>query len=77
MTPTSQACHHFGIFNVAVYEGGTGTYTVQLDTEPTGTVTVTVNDPTNTDVTTEPGTLAFTPDNWDEPADGHDYGRGR
>ena len=53
--------------NVAVYEGGTGTYTVQLDTEPTGTVTVTVNVPTNTDVTTDPGTLAFTPDNWDDP----------
>ena len=53
--------------SLVIGEGGTGTYTVQLDTEPTGTVTVTVHDPTNTDVTTDPGTLAFTPDSWDDP----------
>ena len=47
-------------------EGGSGTYTVVLDTRPTGTVTVTVNDPTgNTDVTAEPTSLTFTPDDWD------------
>ena len=51
--------------SLEIGEGGTGTYTVQLDTEPTGNVTVTVHAPTNTDVTTEPATLAFTPDNWD------------
>ena len=55
--------------NVTVYEGGTGTYAVQLDTEPTGNVTVTIHDPTdNTDVTTDPETLTFgTPEDWDEP----------
>ena len=37
-----------------------------LDTRPTGTVTVTVNDPAgNTDVTAEPTRLTFTPDDWD------------
>ena len=45
-------------------EGGTGTYTVQLDSEPTGntgTVIVTINDPTdNTHVTTAPKFLTFT-----------------
>ena len=47
-------------------EGGSDTYTVVLDTQPTGTVTVTVNDPTgNTDVTAEPTSLTFTPDDWD------------
>ncbi len=50
-----------------VGEGGTDTYTVKLDTEPTGNVTVTINDPANTDVTAEPATLTFTPDNWDDP----------
>ena len=49
-------------------EGGTDTYTIQLDTEPTGNVTVTINDPTdNTDVTTDPATLTFTPQTWSVP----------
>ena len=30
-------------------------------------MTVNINDPANTDVTTDPATLAFTPDNWDDP----------
>ena len=47
-------------------EGRSGTYTVVLNTRPTGTVTVTVNDPTdNTDVTAEPPSLTFTPDDWE------------
>ena len=66
MTPTSRALPSRNLPWI-IGEGGTGTYTVQLDTEPTGTVTVTVHDPTNTDVTTDPATLAFTPDNWDDP----------
>ena len=50
---------------LTVDEGGTGTYTVKLITQPTGTVTVTVNDPAgNTDVTTEPASLIFTTMNW-------------
>ena len=50
---------------VTVTEGGTATYTVVLDAEPTGNVTVTIQDPTdNTDVTADPATLTFTPLNW-------------
>ena len=50
---------------VTVTEGGTVTYTVVLDTEPAGNVTVTVNDPTdNTDVTADPAALTFTDQNW-------------
>ena len=46
-------------------EGGTGTYTVALNTQPTATVTVTVNDPTdNTDVAAEPTSLTFTTGDW-------------
>ena len=37
-----------------------------LDTEPTGEVTVTIEDPTdNTDVTAEPASLVFTASDWD------------
>ena len=55
VTPTS----------LMVDEGGTNTYTVVLDTEPTGTVTITIVDPTdNTDVTTNPASLTFSTSNW-------------
>ena len=51
-----------------VTEGGTATYTVELDSEPAGDVTVTVDDPTdNTDVTTNPASLTFTTTDWDVP----------
>ena len=51
--------------SLAVDEGGSATYTVVLDTEPTGEVTVTIEDPTdNTDVTAEPASLVFTASNW-------------
>ena len=53
--------------SLSVDEGGTDTYTIKLDTEPTGNVKVTINDPSNTDVTADPDILTFTPDNWDEP----------
>ena len=52
---------------LTVTEGGDGTYTVVLNTKPTADVTVTINDPSNTDVTIDPVTLTFTPENWDEP----------
>ena len=55
VTPTS----------LTVGEGGSGTYTVVLDTQPTGDVTVTIVDPTdNTDVKAEPAALTFTTTNW-------------
>ena len=50
---------------LTVDEGGDGTYTVVLDSQPTHTVTVTVNDPAdNTDVAAGPPSLAFTTSNW-------------
>ena len=55
VTPTS----------LTVAEGGSGTYTVVLDTQPSGDVTVTIVDPTdNADVTAEPAALTFTTANW-------------
>ena len=46
-------------------EGGSGTYTVKLNTQPSGDVTVTVNDPTdNLDVTAEPASLSFSTTDW-------------
>ena len=49
-----------------VNEGGTGSYTVVLATQPTGDVTVT---PASDDTTalTVPGPLTFTASNWSEP----------
>ena len=51
---------------LAIDEGSTGTYTVVLDSQPTHSVTVTVNDPSNTDVTADPAGLTFTTDGWDK-----------
>ena len=54
--------------SLTINEGGTGAYSVYLDTEPSGNVTVTINDPTdNTEVTTDPATLTFRRLNWNVP----------
>ena len=53
--------------SLTINEGGTGTYTVALNTQPSGPVTVTVGDPTNTDVTVFPTSLTFTTGNWNSP----------
>ena len=51
---------------LTVSEGMTAMYTVVLDTEPAGNVTVTIQDPAdNTDVTADPASLTFTDQNWD------------
>ena len=54
---------------LTVPEGGSNTYEVVLGHQPTGdvTVTVTVDDTANNDVTTEEGSLEFTTANWNEP----------
>ena len=52
---------------LTVTEGGDGTYTVVLNTKPTADVTVTIDDPSNPDVTIDPPTLTFTPENWNVP----------
>ena len=58
VTPTS----------LPVDEGMTAEYTVVLKSEPTGSVTVTVKDPTdNTDVTAGPASLTFDENDWDTP----------
>ena len=58
VTPTS----------LPVDEGMTAEYTVVLESEPTGSVTVTVKDPSdNTDVTAGPASLTFDENDWDTP----------
>ena len=60
---------------LTVNEGDTESYTVLLDSEPTGNVTVTIGGTDNTDITvdTDPATtgdqttLTFTPTNWSTP----------
>ena len=50
--------------SLTISEGGSGAYTVKLNTQPSGEVTVTINDPSNTDVTAEPASLTFSIANW-------------
>ena len=50
-----------------VPEGGSGSYTVALESEPAGEVTVTPAVPSGTDVTVTPESLRFTAGNWSEP----------
>ena len=54
---------------LSIDEGGSGSYTVKLDTEPTGDVTVAIAGHADTDITLLGVTLSndaltFTPDNW-------------
>ncbi len=51
---------------LSVIEGETGTYTVVLDSEPTGSVTVTPTVPSNAEISVAPSSLTFTAANWDE-----------
>ena len=44
---------------LSIAEDSEGTYTVRLASEPTGDVTVTINDPAGTDITASPDTLTF------------------
>ena len=53
---------------VTVAEGGTGSFTVELNSKPTGDVTVTVtNTSTSVISTVAPGSLTFSPTNWNTP----------
>ena len=49
---------------LTVNEGGDGTYTVVLDTQPSADVTITPTIPLNTDLTGNPSALTFTAMNW-------------
>ena len=53
---------------LTVTEGASdGSYTVVLDTRPSGDVTVTVGGHDGTDLSLDKTTLTFTPANWDQP----------
>ncbi len=49
---------------VTVTEGGSGTYTVKLNLQPTSDVVINVTRSGSADVTASPATLTFTPGNW-------------
>ena len=53
--------------SLTIAEGSSGTYTIVLDSQPTADVTVTINDPSNTDVTAEPAGLTFSSTDWSTP----------
>ena len=50
---------------LSIDEGATATYTVVLDTEPTGDVTVAIAGHADTDLSLDKTSLTFTSDNWD------------
>ena len=52
---------------LSVDEGGNGAYTVVLDTQPTGDVTITISGHADTDITLSSTTLTFTAANWETP----------
>ena len=59
--------------SLTVGEGDMGTYTVKLNTLPTGNVMVDISS-NNTDVTVSPSSLTFTAGNWKLDADGDGFG---
>ena len=52
---------------IELREGGSASYTVVLDTQPTGPVTVTPEASGAEGVTVSPSSLRFTPSNWNRP----------
>ena len=52
---------------LTIAEGSSDTYTIVLDSQPTAAVTVTINDPSNTDVTADPADLTFASTDWSTP----------
>ena len=53
--------------SLTIAEGSSGTYTIVLDSQPTASVAVTINDPSNTNVTAEPASLTFSSTDWNTP----------
>ena len=53
--------------SLGIEEGGLDTYTVVLDTQPTGDVTVTIEGVAGTDLSLDKTTLTFTAQDWDTP----------
>ena len=52
--------------SLSVNEGGSGSYTVKLNAEPTATVTVTITGFSGTDLTLDKSSLAFTTSTWND-----------
>ena len=52
---------------LTVVEGGSASYTVVLDSQPTADVTVDISGHAGTDVLVTPSTLTFTSENWETP----------
>jgi hypothetical protein len=52
---------------VTTEAGGSDTFTVQLDTEPTADVTIAFSSSDPSEGTVDPTSLTFTPANWDDP----------
>ena len=67
LTDNDTAGFTLGKTGLVVTEGGSATYTVALDSEPTADVTVTITGHAGTDLTLTPTTamLTFTPSTWD------------
>ena len=57
--------------------GGTATFTVVLNTQPTADVTIALSSSDTTEGTVGPASLVFTTANWNVGADGDGDGRGR
>ena len=55
------------VSRLRVAEGSSTSYTIALDTRPTGDVTVAISGDAATDLTLTPTSLTFTPSNWDRP----------
>ena len=53
--------------SLEIEEGDSDTYEVELDTQPTGDVTVTIGGTTGTNLTLDKDTLTFSEQNWDQP----------
>ena len=53
------------VSRLRVTEGGSASYTIALDTRPSGDVTVAISGDAATDLTLTPTSLTFTPSNWD------------
>ena len=53
--------------SLSILEGESGSYTVVLNTQPTGTVTITASGGDTTVATVTPSSLTFTTTNWDTP----------
>ena|GEM_PF-3104589 len=62
-TPTVTVTESGGSTDISE-AGATDTYTVVLDLEPSGTVTITMDTSTDSEISTDPTTLTFTTGNW-------------